>query len=588
MTAETQAEWLEQLHGLLSQELIDNHGAVENTRGYLEFSCPTPQHNDSSPSAVLREYGWKCMGCNEKGGLKSLAQLLKVPVPKGRSGYTLEDYASEKDLDPKKLSSFGVHTYEYTSQRTGNTLDVVAIPYYDEDGELIRHRFRGSTQKWWEGSGNRQPLYGLWWLEKAPLDTPVLLVEGESDCHAAWHHKFGALAIGVPGSSAWQEEWAELFQGRKMYLWQEPGQGGKAFRQAIAKSFPKAGVLKAPDTVKDLSVMHMLHGDDTAGEIKKLMEVADPADAPEPPVKIHVVGEALLDAFIANQEQPIDAIPTFIPQLNDVCMDDGGGVGFAKGWNIIIGAATGGYKSTWVGNLAAHGVRIGKRVGWLGLEEAKFENLLRFIPPLTGVEAKKLYKGKWFDREAAEKAKAIQMEHFYRTGGTLLLPDKQIVGLDNVMDAYYYMVEVQGAEMVLVDYLQLAGDVAASESTLRKVAEISDRIRRAAEDLNVVNVSASQFKREGQQDRPHRGMLMGGSPLENDSDQVLLMDHTSVKHHNITDDRGTRRVTDINMIVDKNRHGPQGYDQDIALRFDPYNRRLMELAPEEPQQEVPE
>lgn len=579
--------WIAELHTALSDKLLTEYGAAENSRG-LEFSCPHPEHNDSSPSAYLGEHGWACMGCGRRGGLKSLAGLIGIPLPKGRSGYSVEDYAAEKDFSLTVLEKYGVHTTEYTSKRTGNTLNVCAIPYYDSDGELIRHRYRTGSQKWWEGEGNKQPLYGLWLLEKAPADLPVLLVEGESDCHAAWHFKLPYITLGVPGSSAWQEEWAELLYGRNVYLWQEPGQGGKAFRQRIAKSFPKALVLKAPDNVKDLAVLKIIEGEGLPKALESLLSEADPADAPEPPVKIHIVSEGILDALALNQELSIDAIPTPFPSLNDKCLGSGGGVGLAKGWNIVLGGATGGHKSHVISNFAAHGVRLGKRVGWLGLEEDKFENLLRFLPALTGVSARKLYQGKWYDPKEMQKAKTIYMEHFHHTGGTLILPDKQIKGLGNVMDSYYYMVEIMGAEIVLLDYLQLAGDVAASESTLRKVAEISDKVREAAEALNVVNISASQFRREGQQERPHRGMLMGGSPLENDSDMVLLMDHTRKEYPIISDDRGQRRVTDLYLLVDKNRHGPDGYDQDIMLRFDPYNRRILEITPPDPEQGVPE
>lgn len=582
----TNQEWLEELRGSLVTKLLEEHNATENPRG-LEFTCPHPEHEDSSPSAYLKDYAAGCMGCGRKWKLKDLAVLLDVPLPKGRSGYSLEDYAAEKSFSLEKLEKYGVHTAEYTSKRTENTLNVVAIPYYDLDGELIRHRYRTQNQKWWEGEGQQQTLYGLWMLANEKLaDRPVLLVEGESDCHAAWHH--GVLAIGVPGSSAWQESWGEFLEGREIFLWQEPGQGGKAFRQRIGKTYPKAKVLKAPEEIKDLAVLHMVEGENTPNVLSLMMQEALAADAPEPPVKIHAVGEAVLDDLAKNQAKPIDAIPTPFPSWNEKSLGSGGGHGLAKGWNIIVGAATGGFKSTLVGNIAAHGVRIGKRVGWLGLEEDKYENLLRFLPPLTGVEARKLYQGRYYDPREMQKAKTLYMEHFYRTGGTLLLPDKQIRGLDNVMDAYYYMVEVMGAEIMLVDYLQLAGDVAASESTLRKVAEISDKIRTASEDLNVVNISASQFKREGQQERPHRGMLMGGSPLENDSDQVLLLDHTRREHTTVNDGKGSRRVTDTWLLMDKNRHGPDGYDQDIPVRFDPHNRRMLEILPPEPSEKVPD
>jgi replicative DNA helicase len=75
----------------------------------------------------------------------------------------------------------------------------------------------------------------------------------------------------------------------------------------------------------------------------------------------------------------------------------------------------------------------------------------------------------------------------------------------------------------------------------------------------VVMVGLSQFNRETSKnkERPQIQGLMGGSPLENDSDQVVLLNHAKVEK------RG--HFTDTEALLAKNRHGPAA---DIPVMWD--------------------
>src|SRR6185503_8252157 len=64
---------------------------------------------------------------------------------------------------------------------------------------------------------------------------------------------------------------------------------------------------------------------------------------------------------------------------------------------------------------------------------------------------------------------------------------------------------------------------------------------------------------------------MGGSPLENDSDQVLLFDHTSYQRSS----DGLSATT--KLLLAKNRHGPP---KDIPLRWEYGTLRASEIVPE--------
>ena len=89
---------------------------------------------------------------------------------------------------------------------------------------------------------------------------------------------------------------------------------------------------------------------------------------------------------------------------------------------------------------------------------------------------------------------------------------------------------------------------------------MSHAIRGEAVDLGVVSVGVSQFNRgvSGSSESPVIQGLMGGSALENDSNQILLLDHSTYKE---TSETGAI----IKLLVAKNRHGSRG---EVPLMWD--------------------
>ena len=63
-------------------------------------------HEDHDPSMRVKETGFKCFACGEKGGIRKLAEKLGIQVPRGKgrdrgtgSGIALEELATAKGLD---------------------------------------------------------------------------------------------------------------------------------------------------------------------------------------------------------------------------------------------------------------------------------------------------------------------------------------------------------------------------------------------------------------------------------------------------------------------------------------------------------
>jgi DNA-binding Lrp family transcriptional regulator len=239
------------VHGELVAAL-ERRGKTRRNGDLIEFCCP--RHKDKNPSAWLGEWRWGCHACGFEESLVSLCEEMGVEQP--TSAFTLERYAEMKGFAVPKLAKWGLETVE-----APNGGQVVAIPYRDTEGNLLRRKFRGHKGTWWEGRNLPTHLYGLDMLAKSPPVMPVVLVEGESDCHAAWHHQ--TLAIGVPGANSWRSGWAKCLEGREVFVWQEPGEPGEKFVADICRDLPQAKVIHANGT-KDLADLHLRGDFDTA------------------------------------------------------------------------------------------------------------------------------------------------------------------------------------------------------------------------------------------------------------------------------------------------------------------------------------
>lgn len=173
----------------------------------------------------------------------SARRLVPSPSP---DGLTVEALASAKRLPVEFLQSLGCSTGRGPSVR---------IPYFDSERQVqsvrIRMAMSGDRFRW--RRGDRAMPYGLWRLDDARAARWVLLVEGESDCWAAWLH--GLSAIGIPGKATWQPAWAEDLAGLEVVLWQEPDAQDLVDR--VAADLPSLRVIIAPAEAKHLSAAHV-------------------------------------------------------------------------------------------------------------------------------------------------------------------------------------------------------------------------------------------------------------------------------------------------------------------------------------------
>ena len=269
-------------------------------------------------------------------------------------------------------------------------------------------------------------------------------------------------------------------------------------------------------------------GSNGSGAVAPVMELAD---------------RSVLSRIRDEKLQPLSVVRTPWPTWNRVCRGAGGGEGLAHGWHVIIGASSGAGKSLAAINLAAAAVRAGEHVSLISLEMSQQEVLTRLLTIYSGQEARKMEHGRRFSPEAWDRATEILQE----AGGSIRVNPEPISRLEDialVIERYHG----EGCRTFIVDYLQLAW-VRSAETMVQQVTEVSHTIRGLARKHNLLSIGLSQINRQmtfGGGELRQEGLL-GGSSLENDADQVMLIGKQ---------ERHAEGLYKAEVKIDKNRHGP--------------------------------
>jgi replicative DNA helicase len=260
-----------------------------------------------------------------------------------------------------------------------------------------------------------------------------------------------------------------------------------------------------------------------------------PAVVPCPVTDLLASGEP--ERHFIEQAKPVDAVPTPLPKWNRHCRDDGGGVGLARGWHVTVGANTGYGKTLLAINMAATAIEHGEHVGFVSLEMSRSQIATRLYAIITRTSVEPLERGSSFSPGVAKQVARKLAEIRERTGGSFFVNEEPVFDLKLMRDLMRRFREEHGCRWFAVDYIQLAA-ARDFDTLLAQVTNVSSAVREFAKTI-------------GDHDNPPTPQgLMGGSPIENDSDQVLLLDHTHFKKSGYD--------VETYVILGKNRHGAQG------------------------------
>jgi putative DNA primase/helicase len=192
----------------------------------------------------------------------------------------LTTLADAKRLPLKLLRELGLHDLAGRG---------VGIPYYGTTGEDIavkqRTALKATDGSYWP-TGMRLAAYGQWKLDQANRAGFLLVVEGESDCWALWHH--GLPALGLPGANAAKTLVREHVEAvAKVYIHREPDQGGPTFVEGVCARLAFLGFegevfeLRMPDGVKDPADLHVSDPEQFKARMKDAIQASTPLELPQ-------------------------------------------------------------------------------------------------------------------------------------------------------------------------------------------------------------------------------------------------------------------------------------------------------------------
>lgn len=288
--------------------------------------CPFHPDRNNSFSVDLKTGRWHCFSEDRGGNFVSfyaelhgidtkeaykeilqrygVAQEPKGAKPKAQAGkgYTLSQYAFEKRLPEDWLK--GACKLETCRDRDG--VNYMKIPYLNEDGKEVTYRKRYANKdfRWKYGSSGKIGLYGEWRLRDIRAAGYAALVEGESDSQSMW--QMGISTLGVPGASMFKPHQADMLQDLRIYIHQEPDQGGETFLRKVVTGLREGGFIGevyrwSCSTIhcKDPSEVYIKFGKDQGGKkILALIKKAEKIDLDEP----EPIPEAIKGAPVALRQ----------------------------------------------------------------------------------------------------------------------------------------------------------------------------------------------------------------------------------------------------------------------------------------------
>ena len=269
-------------------------------------------------------------------------------------------------------------------------------------------------------------------------------------------------------------------------------------------------------------------------------------------------------AVLESMERPPKVVPTGFTGIDRLL--DGG---VRPGEYMILAARPGVGKSAMVLQILLGAAQSGHKVGLWSLEMSDEQWARRALAQLGQVDGSSLRTGKGLmPNDYAAIGRAAEV----------ILPLPIDFGSDTKTRPAEFRLEAQrmvrdGAELLVVDYLQLMAPDDEAHSRENEVARASRAIKLVTKELGVPVIAIAMLRRPGNENkRPTLGDLRESGSLEQDADIVMFL------HREIEDEDENPDVLSplTKVIVAKNRDGKTGavwlYYRGHTLSFEDHTR----------------
>lgn len=330
--------------------------------------------------------------------------------------------------------------------------------------------------------------------------------------------------------------------------------GGPAYLREITDAVPtSANAEHYARIVKHDAMLRKL----VAASVKTLEEVYDAAlqpdevlfnavtrvsDVAERPrdrvVELKTVLHQIADDY--EHKRFVPGIPCGLEEL-DVLLCGG----FRRGEVTIIAGRPGMGKSSLVSAIARNLAMDGLKTLFVTLEMSERSLAVRWLAGELNVPT-----------QAVRSGTGVPEEKLVAAASTLANMDMSLSGADRVLDI---KAALMGAEVVVIDFLQLMETPRNKDSMSDRIGEITNQIKRLARTENIIVLLLSQLNRNVEQrsdKRPMLADLRSSGNIEQDADNVLFLYRPREYDQSLTrDEKGFEEVV---LSVAKQRDGPTG------------------------------
>ena len=238
--------------------------------------------------------------------------------------------------------------------------------------------------------------------------------------------------------------------------------------------------------------------------------------------------------------------------------------------NLIIVAARPAMGKTALGmNIASHTCfEKNMPVGVVSLEMGRDQLLERLISSRTGIPGESIKRGMLKN----EEMKKIKEEAERISDNPFFIIDRGCHTIQQVVSTARKLKDSKDIKLLVLDYLQLLGSGAPSDSRQYEVAEISRNLKVLAMELKIPILCIAQLSRKVEErtdKKPLMSDLRDSGQIEQDADAILFIYRRDYYDKN-------DKPNEAELLLKKNRHGSE---VDIRLQFNKECGTFSNLAP---------